>query len=1317
MPEPCSQIIITRPFAFSAPEYVTVPMGLTVAEIVRNIHAQAGVPVSWQSSALVMVNGDVIVPDMWEHLIPATGSNVVVSTSLHGGGGGGKNPLRTLLTIAVVVAASMLGPTAGVWAVGQTSASMTFATAEAIGSAAIMFAGMALVNAIAPIRPPALQGSASRDSAESPTYSLTGGSNDIRRFAPVPVVLGRHQMTPPLGAMSYTEIIGNDEYLRMLVIWGYGPLQIREIKIGETLITEYQDLEIQTVEGWSDDPAMTLFPSDVYQDQIGTGLTSAAGWIQRTSQPNADELSVDIIFPRGLTVFNDAGNRTDRTIEIELRYRKVGDVSWTSPVATVTHIAQTATGFDFSNASTHYGVYVNSSDGVATYSTGTGTVAGKLLVGEIYQEWVVTGWYESEIGEYQKRVLDYTAPGTTGFVCSLSGADVSITAGTITTAMLTTTRATAQAVRVGHKWNVENGYQYEVAIRRTTADSTDDKIIDDCVWSVLRTFQVGSPINFRQPLAMTALRIKATEQLSGAISNLNATVMSYANIWDGTDWDTVRTTNNPAALMRLVLMGPANERRRSLSQIDQDNLAEFYEFCGENSYAFNMVRDFVSSVWNTCADIAASGRASVTLNNGKWGAVMDIAGRPVRQHFTPRNSWGFESTKLLSIQPHAWRVRFVNEDEGYKQDERIVYADGYTSTNATKFEGLEFPGITDPDLIWKFGRFHLAQLQLRPEEYSLSCGMEHLACQRGDVVLVSHDVPMWGLGWGRVKELTMDGLDIVGVVVDEGFIMEVTTSYNVRFRLDDGTSYVRAVTTVVGENYELLFAEATTENIQVGDLAIFGEAGTETQRLLVKGITRGENLSAQMTLVDEGPSIYTADTGVIPEFNSNITLQPNLTEIPPVVPLITGITSGTSALVLIGSNLISRILVSLSSGGGNIRANENQIRYRAVGNLEWQFFSAPSEESTIAIWPVQDGLIYEIQARSLNVYGYGSDWSSVYTHIVIGQTEVPPDVTGFTVNVVGAEAHISWVAVSVVDLSHYEIRWSSLLSGASWNSSVVVDSHVDGTSTTLPAQVGTYLIKAIDRMGNASAATSVAITNIAKLAGLNIIEAVTNANPTWSGTMTDVTYDSGIGGVILDGSELGYYYLATGVDLGGVYTSRVSGSMVVEGGDLGQDLYTYDDLYALDNIYGVSDDQYGAALDIRFTSDDPSGSPTWSSWTSLIVGDYTARAFEARVMLSGSGTVTPILSSVTLTVDMPDRLYRFSSDIASGGTRVDFDPAFYEFSGDRGLGISVTNGAEGDNYLITNLDETGFDIAFTNGGSGVARRISGIAQSYGEVSV
>ena len=79
------------------------------------------------------------------------------------------------------------------------------------------------------------------------------------------------------------------------------------------------------------------------------------------------------------------------------------------------------------------------------------------------------------------------------------------------------------------------------------------------------------------------------------------------------------------------------------------------------------------------------------------------------------------------------------------------------------------PGITDSDLVWKHGRFHIAQLRLRPETYELVTDFENLKVTRGDRVRVNHDVILVGVGAGRVKSVAAGSPQ--GVVMDESFVL------------------------------------------------------------------------------------------------------------------------------------------------------------------------------------------------------------------------------------------------------------------------------------------------------------------------------------------------------------------------------------------------------------------------------------------------------------------------------------------------------------------------------------------------------------------
>lgn len=1188
--------VTARPHSFSAPQEVAVPPGSTLLDIVRSVVGDG--------DAIVQLEGEFIPREMWRHVRPKHHASVAVTVPLHDGS---NQWINALLSIVVIAAAPVLAP----------AVASTIGVSTQVATAFVSAAGLVAVNALFPVRPQGLN-----DSTESPTYSISGARNDARPFRAVPVVLGTHRHTPPLGARSYTEIIGGEEYLRLLLVWGYGPLSVSDIKIGATPIESFSNWEQETRSEYTagSDSPITLFPGVVQQEQVGVQLRTDEDWTTRTTEADIDEFQVDLVFPQGLIAFYRDGSRRFRTVTFEWEWRQVGGA------------------------------------------------------------WISMGTQD---------VKDVTT----------------------------------SAIRFGIRQPVTRG-QYEVRFRRTAPADDQDRRIDALFWTSLRSIQAAQPIQFRQPLTVTALRIKATNQLSGVLDNLSATLGSEVPVWNGSDWSTTAVSRNPAALYRHVLTGPANARPRTESQLDDAALGAWYEFCEAQGYTYNRIHDAPQSVWDTCADIASAGRAAPALQDGRWSVIVDTPDKPVTQHFTPRNSWGFRSAKGMPIQPHAWRVRFVNEQKDYQQDEMIVYDDGYSASNATNYERIEFPGVTDPNLVWKFGRYHIAQARLRPEEYSFYADFEHLACQRGDVVRVSHDVTLWGDGYGRVTALETDGSgDVISIAVDERLPVLDGESYNMRFRLDDGSSLVVPVTAPVGENTEFT-CDPVNATLQVGDLFMFGRVGVESARLIVKRIERAQDLVARIVCVDEASAIYDADTGTIPAFDSVVTDPVDVTRFPPAAPGIASVESGTAALVRTNNGFLPRILVSVERNESQIPVREWQVRFHRGAGI-WTTITSPVEDQTLALSPVETGETYEIQARAISSFGVASAWSTSVTERVLGEDELPDDVTGFAVNVVGTEAHLSWEPVLNIDLSHYRIKWTASKTSPTWDSATDIVLRVSGTSTTVPAQVGSYLIKAVDHAGNESENADVVITSIASLSGLNIVEVLEEPDGSgdWLGTTTQVEYDATLTGVRIsyespgDLYAEGYYQAVSAIDLGEKHTSRVTGALIVSGQDLALDLYDFADLYDAGNLYGAAPGSFRAAIDISTTDDDPAGTPTWSDWKRLVVGDYSARAYRFRVYLAGDGvSITPVLTGAEFEVDMPDRLHRFSATIASGGTRVAFDPAFYAFPDDRGLGITVLNGQEGDKYTITNLDKTGFDIAFTNGGSNVSRNISGIAQSYGELN-
>ena len=75
----------------------------------------------------------------------------------------------------------------------------------------------------------------------------------------------------------------------------------------------------------------SLYPGDIYQEDLSLELTQETGWITRTSQTDADELSVDITCPKGMLKIAVPSNKKRAfTIRIEIRYAPAGTNSWLS---------------------------------------------------------------------------------------------------------------------------------------------------------------------------------------------------------------------------------------------------------------------------------------------------------------------------------------------------------------------------------------------------------------------------------------------------------------------------------------------------------------------------------------------------------------------------------------------------------------------------------------------------------------------------------------------------------------------------------------------------------------------------------------------------------------------------------------------------------------------------------------------------------------------------------------------------------------------------------------------------------------------------
>lgn len=906
---------------------LTVPEGARFGEIVA-----LAVPNAADRKLVHVRCGGEVVPQEWWHARPKPGASVEIAVVPAGG-----DTLKIVLLVAVIAAATAVtgGAAAGLFGAGTLAAGSFGAAALGV---AISIGGTLAINALIPPVEPTTQGG--RQDARS--YSVSGGSNSFRPYQPIPRVLGSIRMVPPLAASTYTELDGEDQYLRMLVTFGYGPLDIDDVRIGDTAIEDFDDVE---TEWWPGEPGqvpeLELFPGTVVQSAVGVELTKDAGWVTRTTERETDWVEFEIAFQQGLgQTGKKTGDKLGRDVEFEVRYRP--------------NFATTA-----------------------WVSAGRFTLHGKTTAA-------------------LRRVIEVNLPGT---------------------------RA-----------------QWDVGLRRLTDDvdpNSDDAAYkrDASTWTAMRSIKLGAPV-LQPGISLLAVRIRATKQLSGQISDLSGRPGSICLDWnrDSRTW-VKRETSNPASLFRMALQGGGVKRPVPNAQIDLPALQDWHEWCRDQGYRCKHVVSGGGTLWEALRLIAATGRAMPDRVDGRWTVIVDRPKSVPVQMFTPRNSWGFKGRKSFVDLPHALRVRFPDETQDFAEDERIVYDDGRRASNSTLFEEAEFPGVTDPAVIHRFARFRLAEVQLRPEVYEFKVDWEHLVCRRGDLIRMQHDVPLWGASTGRIKSREEADGAVVAVTLDETILFDPGRQYVARIRHPDGHQQLKQLANI-GEltaRLEFDFPVPLADAPGIGDLVAVGITQLETVELLVKSITPEADLSATLTCVDYSPAIYTADTEEIPDWNPRITA-------PSLVPYLTTVRSDESVMQRDADGSVHvQAVVSIYSDGtrelSGIESIELRWRVSAEGDgHQYRSVRVTAQATEVFAAGVEIGETYAFSARYRFKSGKDGAWSPPLISLIEGPRLPPPDV-----EIVYLDGdRVAWLYEEPPpDLAGFRVRYVTA-TGATWENGTAV---------------------------------------------------------------------------------------------------------------------------------------------------------------------------------------------------------------------------------------------------------------------------------------
>jgi hypothetical protein len=357
----------------------------------------------------------------------------------------------------------------------------------------------------------------------------------------------------------------------------------------------------------------------------------------------------------------------------------------------------------------------------------------------------------------------------------------------------------------------------------------------------------------------------------------------YQNKWNGSAWVTApHTSSNPATIAYDILTDQAlNKRALPGSLKDAAQWGEAFEFCRDSNLEANILIE--SGDVDEALDPVLEAGHLVMRRSETWGVYIDkdrSAEAPV-QLYSPRNSRDFHVEKTFDNLPHGFSIAFDDEDDDYQTKEIVVYADGYSSANATDVVARKYAAITLENAIRARAKIDLRTLRQRNKTYSIETNAQYLISSRGKVVRISTDVLSGQAGFARIKTVYRQDVGgvtkIVAIECDDELRMVAAADniYDIPdiyaepdiYSIGEPTGIVlqardgAEVVAQTGQSGKRRFVKFTTpldddDQILPGCHVISGPVTSQTRKYLITDVKPGADITARLTLIDLAPEIF-----------------------------------------------------------------------------------------------------------------------------------------------------------------------------------------------------------------------------------------------------------------------------------------------------------------------------------------------------------------------------------------------------------------------------------------------------------------------------
>ena len=679
---------------------------------------------------------------------------------------------------------------------------------------------------------------------------LAGAKNASAYGKYVPLVLGRSIYTSNYCGNQYRTISGTDgekQTFHCLYLLGYKDIQVQDIKLGMTLLSSnpnlrdngvFQNSEIDgrwdaetyniqlELEQGSD---VSIYPQKVSEEQLNIELLNTGTKkleLNRFSAKNPQTIEIEFTL-NGLIGYSENGDEQEKSVQVQIKIS-----------------------FDGGTTYEPFGQIVGTG---ITYDSSTGV---------------------STITRKKNKVMRFIATRT-----------------------LTASEALS----------CENGVA-ELYIARNNAQAEGNNQFDKIYLSGIRTWcfdpklSTSSALVAQKPVdsvrtsltARLGISIEADEiEFKGQLEALNCILTAKGRTYSNGSWSsTLSPTTNPASMALLVLQHPSRGKYAYTdSQIDMDAFGEFYEWCnqpreqGDNTPKFqcNGVMTAKKKTKDYIDAILDCGRGSFLYNSRKISVWIDKPRDTPVMVLNNQNILSQQNNKTLDDLPDGYKCKFVNEIT-WQTDEWDIIINPNAGANPV-YESIDLIFQTNPKQIYQNMMYLYAKNKLRPETWKPRVSVDGNLLDIGSLIEIQNDTLSVGIGDGaEIKELVTDNGYITQIKTDGNmYIDDLTQEYGIKVTCADGVHEPKVMTykvvpSATGEQSVFTFdtpiLESATYKPNVGDIISFGFLDRITTQALCFGKKDNGDGTFDLTLVPYQEGVYTADSGEIPDFKTNVSNVP-----------------------------------------------------------------------------------------------------------------------------------------------------------------------------------------------------------------------------------------------------------------------------------------------------------------------------------------------------------------------------------------------------------------------------------------------------------